>query len=171
MSLHRLVAFGIAASVLGSGACAAPEPSEPARAEAAVAAMSEVQLAMTLQAAAEATARKLPLAVDRFTTLTATQYEAGQKTLVFRYDVSAEVDKEELKAHAVRANCASPRFAAAFRRGVRARHLFATPGGMLEIPIAQDDCRTADRLPATKRELPPPARPSAPADRRGLDRV
>ena len=129
--------------------------------------MNEVQLAMTLQAAIDATARKLPMTIDRFTTLTAAGYEVKDKALVFRYDVSAEIDKDALKAHAVQANCASPRLAAVFERGIRARHVFATPGGVLEVPVAQADCKRAASAPPA----PVPSRPSTPADGRDLSRI
>lgn len=114
----------------------------------AIAAMNEVQLAITLSAAAEATARKTPMAIDRFTLLKGSNYEINDKAMVFRYDVSAEVDKEALKAHVIRANCASPRLSAMFDRGIRARHVFTTPGGLLEVPVTQADCKAAAKLPS-----------------------
>ncbi|SCX44751.1 hypothetical protein SAMN03159363_0785 [Variovorax sp. EL159] len=116
--------------------------------------MNEVQLAITLNGAAEATARKTPLAIDRFTVLKGSSYEINDKAIVFRYDVSAEVDKEALKAQAIRANCASPRLSAMFDRGIRARHVFTTPGGLLEVPVAQADCKAAKSPPIA----PPPDR-------------
>jgi hypothetical protein len=114
----------------------------------AIAAMNEVQLAITLSAAAEATARKTPMAIDRFTLLKGSNYEINDKAMVFRYDVSAEVDKEALKAHVIRANCASPRLSAMFDRGIRARHMFTTPVGLLEVPVTQADCKAAAKLPS-----------------------
>lgn len=156
MTIRRAKALLLATPMLGGTiACYAQDGAG------AIATMNEVQLAITLSAAAEATARKTPLAIDRFTVLKGSSYEVNDKAMVFRYDVRADVDKDALKAHAIRANCASPRLTAMFGRGIRARHVFTTPGGLLEIPVTQADCKVADKLPSPA--LPPGrARPATP---------